>query len=136
VIQAHADAFLARLRADSQLVTLDGATDKSSAPPYVLVYLTFWTPDGEIAPDKVPLTFDTDVLEVRGYCHSVGANAMASRAVAQRVRAALLNQRLTIPGRDCFPIRWKDGNPAQRDESTGVLVIDQVDVYGFTSVPG
>ncbi len=136
MIQAHADAFLNLLRADNQLTTHDGAVSKGALPPYVLVYLTFWTPDGELAPDAVPLTFDSDVLEVRGYCHCVGANGTAARAVAQRVRAALLNRRPAIPGRDCAPIRWRDGNPAQRDESTGVLVMDQVDVYGFTSVPG
>lgn len=134
-IQAHANAFLDRLRTDAQLKVFDGAVDKGATPPYALVYLTFWTPDGELAPDKVPLTFNSDVVELRGYCHCVGANAVAARAVAQRVRAALLNQRLTIAGRACFPIRWKDGNPDQRDETTGVLVMDQVDVYGFTSVP-
>lgn len=136
IIQAHADAFLGLLSTDTSLRVQDGAADKATVRPYVLVYLTFWTPDGETAPDKVPLTFNSDVLDVRGYCHCVGDNGVAARGVAQRVRAALLNVRPVISGRECFPIRWKEGNPAQRDETTGVLVVDQMDVYGFTSVPG
>lgn len=134
-IQAHADTFLELLRADNQLVVHDGAVPKGAAPPYALVYLTFWTPDGELAPDKVPLTFDSNVIDLRGYVHCAGANPAAARAVTQRVRGALLNMRPAVAGRVCFPIRWKDGSPPQRDETTGVLVMDQTDVYGFTSVP-
>lgn len=134
-VQAHADAFLGLLRADAALTVYDGAVPKTPAAHYVLVYPTFWTPDGEMAPDKVDLTFDSDVIDMRGYCHCVGPNGVSSRAVAQRVRAALLNVRPAVSGRECFPIRWKDGQPAQRDEQTGVLVVDQVDVYGFVSVP-
>jgi hypothetical protein len=41
-----------------------------------------------------------------------------------------------VAGRTCYPIRWREGQPAARDEDTGALYVDQVDVYGFTSVPG
>lgn len=135
-VQAHADAFLGLLGTDATLTVYDGAVPKTPAPTYALVYLTFWTPDGETAPDKVNLSFNSDVIDLRGYVHCVGPNAVSARAIAQRVRAALLNVRPVIAGRECFPIRWKDGNPAQRDETTGVLVVDQADVYGFSSVPG
>jgi hypothetical protein len=53
------------------------------------------------------------------------------------VRAAVLNQRLIIAGRSCAPIRWIDGQPPQRNEEIpGAAVFDQVDVYGWRSIPG
>lgn len=135
-IQDHASAYLDRLRGDPELTVYDGAVPKGAVPPYLLVYLTFSTPDAEMSPDKVPLTFDSNVGEARAYCHCVGANGVAARAVGQRVLTRLQNWRPVIGGRDCSPVRWQEGQPAQRDETTGVLVMDQVDVYGFTSVPG
>lgn len=137
-VQAHAAAFLALLDADDTapaLVVLDGLVKTGTVPPYVLVYFALWTPGGEMAPDKVPLTLDSDVLDVRGYCHSVGGNPGAARSVATRVRNALLNVTPVVAGRSCFPIRWKEGQPTVRDETTGTPVFDLVDVYGFTSVP-
>lgn len=138
-IQAHVNAVLALLDADNTappLVVLDGVVTAGIAPPYVLVYVTVGTPDGEMTPDKVSLTLDSDVIDLRAYCHCVGGNAAASRAVATRVRTALLNITPTVTGRSCFPIRWREGQPPQRDETTGTTVMDLVDVYGFTSVPG
>jgi hypothetical protein len=134
-IQDHADAFLALLRADAELTVHDGAVPDDGDPPYALVYFYVETPDGLVAPDKVPLTFNSDVLECWGYVHCVGANAVRARAVSGRVRSALLNKTLVIAGRECFPIRWRQGQPPQRDETTGPLVMDQVDVYSFTSIP-
>jgi hypothetical protein len=136
--QDHANAVLALLDADNAapaLVFLDGAVPSGQLPPYVLVYLMLQTPDGLAAPDKVSLDFNSDVVDLWVYCHCVGGNAAAARAVSARVRAALLNVTPTIANRVCFPIRWREGNPPQRDESTGVLVQDLVDVYGLITVP-
>lgn len=137
-IQAHADAFLAQLATAAgspALVVCDGQVPDGTLPPYALVYFYIETPDGLVAPDKVPLTFDSDVIDARAYVHCVGSNAVAARAVAGRVRSAVLNVTLSIAGRSCFPIRWREGQPPQRNEETGVLVMDLVDVYGWTSVP-
>ncbi len=137
-IQDHADAFLGLLRADAVLTTYDGAIPTAPATParqYALVYFYIETPDGLIAPDKVRLSSDSDVIDARAYVHCVGPDAVAARAISGRVRTAVLNRRLTIPGRVCFPIRWREGSPPRRDEDTGRLVMDQADVYGFTSVP-
>lgn len=139
VVQAHAAAFLALLDADNTapaLVVHDGRVPDAGAPPYVLVYVTASTPDAVQAPALVDLTMNSDVIEARAYCHSVGGNAQAARAVAGRVRAALLNVTPAVAGRVCWPIRYDDGQAPQRDESTGVLVMDQVDVYCLLSVPG
>jgi hypothetical protein len=69
------------------------------------------------------------------YCHSVAGSAMAARAVSQRGRGVLLDAVLTVSGRKCFPVRHIESPPPQRDESTGVLIVDQVDVYRLESVP-
>jgi hypothetical protein len=114
---------------------LDGAVPNGALPPYLLVYMYLETPDGLQAPDAVPLSFDSDVVDFWIYCHCVGADAVAARAVSAQARVALLNQTLTIANRACFPIRWRQGTPPRRDEETGPLVMDQVDVYGFRSVP-
>jgi hypothetical protein len=140
-IQDHADAFLALLRTAAgspSLVVFDGEVDSGATAPYALVYLAFETPDGAVEPGKVDLTFNSDVINARAYVHCVGADpqaARAARAVASRVRATVLNKTLTITGRSCFPIRWLEGQPPQRDEDTGPTVMDLVDVYGWTTVP-
>jgi hypothetical protein len=143
-IQDHFDAFKALLSAapggPPSLVVCDGIVPDGTNPPYTLVYFAIQTPDGLVAPDAVNLTADSDVIDARAIVHSVGADpqaARAARAQAGRARAALLNVTLTITGRTCFPIRWIDGQPPQRNEEVpGSPVFDQVDVYGFRSVPG
>lgn len=136
MIDEHAAAVLALLDADNAfppLVVLDGKVPNGTVPPYVLVY--FADNDPELA-DSTPLTGRSDRYVVRAYCHSVGDNGQAARMVADRVRAALLDVVPTVAGRQCFPIRREDGQPPQRDESTGTLVMDKVDVYRLESLPG
>lgn len=135
MIQAHANAVLALLDADDAppaLVVLDGAVPDNVSPPYVLVYFGDSSPEGA---DGHSLTGTSDRFVMRIVAHCVGGNQIAARAVAQRVRAALLDVTPTVAGRQCFPIRHEDGQPTQRDESTGVLVMDKVDVYRLESLP-
>jgi hypothetical protein len=133
-VQDLADAFLAQLRTDASLPVFDGKVTGTPAK-YALVYFYIETPDGLAAPDAVPLTFDSDVIDAFAYVHCVGGDATGARAVSGRVRNAVLNRRLTVSGRDCNPIRWSQGSPPRRDEETGPLVMDQVDVYTFRSIP-
>jgi hypothetical protein len=140
-IQDLADAFLILARSavgSPSLQVLDGFVPDGTIAPYALVYFSIETPDGQVAADAVPLTFDSDVIDAWAYVHSVGEEpeaARAARAVAGRVRAAVLNQTLTVANRQCFPIRWREGQPPQRYEQTGPVVMDQVDVYTFRSLP-
>lgn len=135
-IQDHCDAFLALLQADASLTPYDGQVPNGPADHYALVYFYIETPDGLVAPDAVDLTFDSDVVDARAYVHSVGPTPSSARTVSGRVRTAVLNQTLVISGRSCFPIRWREGQPPQRNEEVpGSPVHDQVDVYGFRSVP-
>lgn len=132
-IQAHADAVLALLGADAQLTVYDGKVS-GAAQQYVLVYIYRETPDGLVAADKVPLTGRSVAVNLWVYCHCVGGNGSAARAISGRVEDLLLDVTPIVAGRVCFPIRWREGTPPQRDESTGPLVMDLVDVYSFTSV--
>ncbi|MBX6358154.1 MAG: hypothetical protein IRZ05_20185 [Micromonosporaceae bacterium] len=132
MIQAHADAILDLLRADPDLNVHDGHVPDGSEPPYVLVYIADSDPEQS---NSHSLTAESERHVMWAYCHCVGANQIAARAVAQRVRAALLDVTPTIPGRVCWPIRREEGQPADRDESTGQVVVDLVDVYRLESVP-
>lgn len=140
MIREHADAILALLRAApgpaltvyDGAVPLDPVTGKSPPPPYVVVYFADSDPE---------LTDSRSLEEMPGryvvwvYCHSVGGNGAAAREVADRVRAQLLAVTPSVAGRSCFPIRREDGQPPQRDESTGTVVMDKVDVYRLVSEP-
>lgn len=129
--ELHAQAGIARLQADATLVVVDKApVGVSQAPPYVRVYTHIERPAGHHA-NKLAGTSDTYV--VRWYCHCVGANDTSSRTVAMRVRAALLDYRPTIAGRDCGLIRMDSSVPAQRDESTGAMVIDSLLIFSMSS---
>lgn len=141
-IQDLADAFFTLARSapgSPALQVLDGHVDDGVTTPYALVYFYIETPDGLQAPDAVNLTFDSDVIDAWAYVHCVGGEPQAERAsrgVAGRVRSVLLNKTLTVTGRSCFPIRWREGQPPQRNEDTSTTIVDTVDVYCFRSVPG
>lgn len=135
LIQDHANAVLDLLRADASLTVYDGEVT-GTADHYVLVYTFRQLPGGLVAPDKTSLTGLSSTIDMRFYCHCVGSNAIASRAIQSRVEAALLDVTPTISGRAAFPIRWLEGQQAERNEETLSLVVDNVDVYGLTTVPG
>jgi hypothetical protein len=127
--QALANAGLALLAADTQLTVFDGQVPDASPsqqPPYVVVYTTVGRPGDDL--DR-PLTGRSAVFEARWIVHAVGGNAQAARAVAQRVRTQLLDQVLVVPGLVCAPVRWEDSQPPQRDETTGVLLMDAVEIF-------
>ena len=137
-VDAHVQAILARLRAapgPPPLVVLDGVVPAGVTPPYVLLYFTVSTPAGEMPADSTSIDMTSDRLVLRAYSHSVGANAQAARMVADRVWGALFNAAVQVPGRTCWPVRHDDGQPMTRDESTGVAVMDQVDVWRLETIP-
>lgn len=142
-----ADAFFTLLRAapgSPSLTVYDGEVPDDPVPAFALVYFYIETPDGLVAPDAVPLTMDTDVIDAWAYVQCIGTAdqsatqlaAASARTVSGRVRSQAQNARLTVPGRSCFPIRWREGVPPQRDEDIpGRAVFNQRDVYSWRSVP-
>lgn len=136
ILQAHSAWVLATLRADGVLTVLHAKVPTGQALPYVVVHFRMRTPTGVEEPDKVALEATSNVLNTSTYCHSVGATADASLAVAGRVRAALLGVIPTVAGRVCFPVVHEESLPIDPDETTGTDVYDLADVYRFTSLPG
>jgi hypothetical protein len=136
VIAEHAAAVLALLQAVAGPPALnvhDGGVPEGinvDASPYALVY--FDSSDPELTFEAGPWRF-----EMTATVHAVGGNAAAARMVADRVRTALLGVVPTVTNRVCFPItRELGGIPPQRDETTGRLVMDEVDQYVIRSLPG
>jgi hypothetical protein len=138
--QDDANAILALLRAVPDLtvwppengatVTGKGIVPPGSPRPYVAVHLhTERTSGGRLDNRSTRRV-------TRAFCHCVGDNDIAARAVADLVAGALLDVRPTIDGRSCYPIRHDASQPARPDESTGDTVVDLVDVYRLESMPG
>jgi hypothetical protein len=129
--QAIANAGLALLTADTSLVVYDGAVPTPTpAMPYCVVYTTVTRPrdNPNNAIDGKSRTYVARWIVV-----SVGGNAIAVRAVRERVRTQLLDVRPTITGFGATavgPIEMEDGSqPPQRDETTGGLVMEATDTY-------
>jgi hypothetical protein len=125
--QALATAALTLLTADAGLTTYDGVVPPGAGRPYVLVYTTLSRPSED--PDNAG-DGRSRVWQARWICHCVGDNAAAARAVAQRVRTQLLDVRPTVSGLSCGLIRMEgDALPPERDETTGVPVMDSTVTY-------
>lgn len=135
---AMVEAGLSLLRADvgpPPLIVYDGSVPNPTGPnptppPYVLVYSFTGWPDDD--PDSKALDGLVTRATVRWICHCVGANAQAAREVAQRVRTQWLNVRPVIAGMEPGFIRYEQHDGERRDETTGVLVYDDVHVYRLT----
>jgi hypothetical protein len=125
--QALAQAGLDLLTADAGLTVYDGVVPNGAVRPYVLVYISVSRPSEDL---DNPLTGRSAVWTTRWFCHCVGDSAKAARAVAQRVRTQLLDVVPVVAGLSCGPIRMEsDSLPPQRDETTGVPVMDAVETY-------
>jgi hypothetical protein len=131
----HARAILDLLTADEGLVSFDGRVLDGTEPPYVNTYIAIKRPAG-LAGVANALDGLSSTCVVEASCHCVGATAAAARAVAMRVRAALLDQRPTITGRAVGLIRQVENIAPVRDETTGRLVMDALCIYSLTTAPG
>lgn len=123
VPQPTATAFLALLGTNTNLTVIDGDVPVGQEPPYIVVYTAGGPDEGD------NLGLRSNEATVRAYCHSVGETAAAARIIAGQAAATIVDQRLTVTGWSCGPIKRELSNPPERDESTGVVVMDQVDVY-------
>jgi hypothetical protein len=127
--QALANVGLNLLRADLSLKVYDGTVPSPTpAPPYVLVYTVIARP-ADAASGAHALSSLSSHWTASWYCHCVGGDAVAARAVAQRVRTQLLDVAPVVAGLSCGLIRQADSQPPARDETTGVLVMDALLVF-------
>jgi hypothetical protein len=135
ILEDHAAAFLG-LISGTGLTTYDSQVTAAPPAQYVLVYPLFETPDGLLAPDALSLTLASTALDVSMYVHNVGVTAQSARATASRTRGAVLDVVPVVAGRICFPVRWREGQPARRNEEIpGAPVFDEVHVYSWRSLP-
>jgi hypothetical protein len=131
VIAEHSAPILAALTSPpTGMRMFDGPVTANTTPPYFVVYISV------VTPEAVGLEASADLVETTARVHSVGASATATRIVADWVYAALAGVRPVVAGRDCQRIRLIDGRPLDVNEETGQRVLNQVDVYRYTSVPG
>jgi hypothetical protein len=121
--QPAAAAFLAILGTNANVTVVDGDVLNEQDPPYTVVYFAGGHDGGD------NLSRSSNEATIRAYVHSVGNTAAAARIVADQAAATLLDERLTVAGWSCGPIRRELTNPPKRDESTGAAVMDQIDVY-------
>jgi hypothetical protein len=129
------NAGLALLRADAGLTVypdVNGETPDAPPPPYVRVYAYIERP---VDAGENNLGGTSGSWTVRWIAHCVGANEIAARAVAMRVRAAWLDVRPTVAGRVCGLIRYDGSQPPRRDNDLGYQVLDQIEMYRLTSTP-
>lgn len=131
----HIAAFLALLEAHPYL-----GTGANSVPvvmevpdPRPLEYVVVYPQVSYRALDELPVRSRRAV--VRFVTHSVGQTGMAAQIIAGNVREAVLDMRPAIARRTCYPIRDEQSLPPERDESTGVLVMDAMTVWRLESVP-
>ena len=131
----HATAILGLLDANPLLTgkVYDGAlpTPRPSLP-YVVVYLHIEQLPGE--PGNA-LDGVSAQVTLRATCHCVGGDAAAARAVGFQVKTALKDVTPTIADRSCGQIGQESTAPPVKDETTGVLVMDQVAVYKLITHP-
>lgn len=133
---AGADEILALLRALPSLTVHDAKVPDAAPLPYALTYFSMTTASAGGSAGTVDLTLDSQTIDLTLYLHNVAGNAAAARAVQWKTRNALVNARIEVTGRRCFPVRQVDDAPAVKDESTGKLIVDLTDVYRLRSVPG
>jgi hypothetical protein len=137
--QALVAGGIALLRADASLTVYPGGVPNltpAAAPPYVVTRATVEWPPGAVGDSLAGLS---RTPTVRWFCYCVGGGVsgatpedaeIAARAVAQRVRAALLNKRLVIAGMNLGVIKQEQGAgvPTPTD-TTGAPVMELVVVY-------
>jgi hypothetical protein len=123
VPQPTAVALLALLGTNTNLTVVDGDVAVGQEPPYVVVYLAGAPHAGD------DLNGRSTEASPRAYVHSVGKTPAAARIVSGQVASTIIDQRLSVSGWSCGPIKSELSNPPERDESTGVVVMDQIDVY-------
>lgn len=133
----HAEAILGLLRANTVLAAIVNDGEVPSPTPadrrYVVVYLHRERPTGA---DGNALDGLSAQITYRATCHNVAKDAKAARALGYQTSAALLDVVPDIAGRTCQPIHLESSVPPGRpDETTGVAVFDQIDVYKLVTTP-
>lgn len=132
-IQAHANAFLGLLVGAPDFPVFDGSLPQvTPAPPYVLVYFASNRPSDA---GGNTLKGTSDVFALRATVHCVGGNQTAARGVAAWVESCVLDKRPAVAGRNPGLIKQDDSRDPDKDETTGPVVMDAVQLYRWSTQP-
>lgn len=129
-IRDHANAVLARLRADTVLA---GCTFEGVVIDRPDRYCTLFLDNGEWEADR--FTGPQDVATFTATIHSVGSTAEQAQMVAERVFAQLLGFTPTVANRYCRRIRHVNSQPVQLDQDVSPPLYWCADTFSFTSSP-
>lgn len=124
---SHREAVLAALNANSNLTVVDGPAPKGTAPPYVVTYVYIPTET------RNKVNSGTNETTVSIVTHSTAANTQSVAIVARQVRSSLLDQVMAVTGYVCTRITHESGSPPDWDDSTGVVVMAQIDQWDYTA---
>jgi hypothetical protein len=138
LLQDHADAVLALLRAEARLTVYPRATGgpivvpNGSQPPYLTVHFNAERVLGG------RLNHRSTRFMLRIYLYCVGGDDTAARGVCDLAAGAILDVKPVINGRACYPIRHEHHRPQppEEDVSTGRLVATILDMYRLESMTG
>ena len=125
--KAHADAVKALIGTTVRLH--EGNRPDGSALPAAVLFIDNGTGL------RTTLATVSDRRDVSFQVTSVGLDPEGVRSVAERVRAALLDQRPAVAGRTTWPIRQEGSEPIRLDRDVTPHVFYAVDLYAFSSVP-
>lgn len=129
MIRAHIDAVVALLNASPNVVVHDGIVPNNAALPYVVVFAD------QGAADPTSLAYASDWRTFHLHTTCVGSTQLQVRALAERVDAALLDQRPTVAGRSVAPLRKALTQPVRQDTDVDPPVLFAADVWVLSSVP-
>jgi len=132
-VRALVAATLTELKSTANLTVYDGyvpTTSEGKLPP--LPYVAVYADTGDIFGEGLDLT--STRIDVTVWVNSSGQTAESARIIAEKARGALLDKRLTVPGWECFPIRYLATQPVRRDDDvTGQVVFLASDQYRLSA---
>jgi len=129
--ETHARVVLDLLTNDGNQPVYNNYAPDNTAPPYLYVYSHVWWPGS--GSDGQNFEGVTNQCVTRAYVHCVGETDEAARSLSNRVRQLLVNVKPVIAGRSCSLIQQESSNTPEKDERSGVLIMDAVASYLFTS---
>lgn len=107
----------------------EGRAPKNAELPYAVLYV------GTGRASRTTLAAVSDRRDFPFTVMSVGLDADGVRSVAARVKAALLDQRPAVAGRQTGPITQELAEPLRLDRDVTPHLLYLVDGYSFATVP-
>ncbi|WP_449408000.1 hypothetical protein [Microbacterium maritypicum] len=128
LVERHARAFLALIRADAELHVFEGDAD-SSLDRFTNVFHTPGFFEGHtLNDDPVDVTVTFTV-------HSVGLDRWQAQWGSGRVLARVMRVPLQVEGRRCWPLRHQQGPPISKDKEVNPPKFLAIDTFDLKSTP-